>query len=280
MIDNKLNSNISNQISKNEIRKIQLEILTSVDIFCRKYDIKYSLYYGSLLGAIRHNGFIPWDDDIDIAMTRENYNFFLEKFNKFNPKYEVIGPNENESFPFWFSKICDNDTLQMERIENKPYYFGISIDLFPLDYAPNMFRAFFKKIYFSYWKFLMLSKTVDLSLKRNFMKMVIIKLSFLFSKRKTAGLLCYKANKKISNKNKSKRIWCPLSTYGHRDAFNISVMQTYTYHIFEGEKFLILKEYDKILKKIYGNYMVLPTEEKRISHHNFVCYYKKDMKNE
>ena len=78
------------KLTLDEVKKIQLEILAYIDSFCKKNNISYFINYGTLLGAVRHKGFIPWDDDIDISMDREHYNMFIEKFNQDSSKYKIL----------------------------------------------------------------------------------------------------------------------------------------------------------------------------------------------
>ena len=77
------------KLTLDEVKKIQLEILAYIDSFCKNNNISYFINYGTLLGAVRHKGFIPWDDDIDISMDREHYNMFIEKFNEDSSKYKI-----------------------------------------------------------------------------------------------------------------------------------------------------------------------------------------------
>ena len=110
------------------------EILDDFDSFCRSNDIQYSLAYGTVLGAVRHKGFIPWDDDLDVMMTRENYNKFLTLF-KNNEKYTL--QKEQIDYPLYFSKLRKNGTTFIENIKYrkkwKNIHQGIYIDIFPLD---------------------------------------------------------------------------------------------------------------------------------------------------
>ena len=93
----------------NKLRKLQLiqtEMLEVVDVFCKKHNIPYSLYAGTLLGAVRHQGFIPWDDDLDICMSRENYNRFIELWTKEKPKGYILQNKETDpEFTQSFTKI-------------------------------------------------------------------------------------------------------------------------------------------------------------------------------
>lgn len=110
------------------------EILDDFDSFCRSNDIQYSLAYGTVLGAVRHKGFIPWDDDLDVMMTRENYNKFLTLF-KNNEKYTLQA--EQKDYPLYFSKLRKNGTTFIENIKYRKkwrnIHQGVYIDIFPLD---------------------------------------------------------------------------------------------------------------------------------------------------
>ena len=98
----------------------QLEILKVIDKICREHDIPYSLYAGTLLGAVRHQGFIPWDDDLDVCMSRANYNRFLEVWEQVQPEGYLLQNKENApEFPQSFSKIRKLDTTFQMKIYQK-----------------------------------------------------------------------------------------------------------------------------------------------------------------
>ena len=126
----------------NVLRQLQLTMLQTLkvfDAFCRKHDIKYSLYAGSLLGAVRHQGFIPWDDDLDVCMSRAEYDRFIMLWEQEKPEGYILQNKENTP-AYWqsFSKIRKDHTsfLQEEREAGK-YHTGIFLDIFPLDRIPN-----------------------------------------------------------------------------------------------------------------------------------------------
>ena len=125
------------KIDLEEQKKIELEILDVVDKFCREHDIKYGLCYGSLIGAVRHKGFIPWDDDIDIAMLRPDYDKFMELFNKFNTRYQCKSAELDKNFTRPFMRVSDTNTLLYDTKRK----FFISIDIFCWDNAPDDDKA-------------------------------------------------------------------------------------------------------------------------------------------
>lgn len=131
------------------LHKTLLEILNDFDSFCRSNNIQYSLAYGTVLGAVRHKGFIPWDDDLDVMMTRENYNKFLWLY-KDNEKYTL--QKEQIDYPLYFSKLRKNETTFIENIKYrkkwKNIHQGIYIDIFPEDkVAKNKFLCFLQTVF-------------------------------------------------------------------------------------------------------------------------------------
>ena len=127
---------MNKEITDKELKKIQTEILKYVHDYCLKNNIKYWLDSGTLLGAIRHKGYIPWDDDIDIGMARDDYNKFLENFNNTQSKYKCYSIENNNKFCYPYAKILDTSTILYEPDE-KGIKLCVYIDLFPYDNAPN-----------------------------------------------------------------------------------------------------------------------------------------------
>lgn len=102
------------EILLDELKDRQIAILDVVDAFCRENNINYWLDSGTLLGAIRHGGYIPWDDDIDIGMLRPDYDRFLAMFNKLNKQYQVFSVENDINFPYPFGKVLDTHTVLYE----------------------------------------------------------------------------------------------------------------------------------------------------------------------
>lgn len=124
------------QVTGEQLKKIQLEILDVVTQFCDANGIRYWLDSGTLLGAIRHKGYIPWDDDVDLGMLREDYERFLSIFNKSNDRYRAVSLENDPKFYLPFTKVCDTTTVLYEPDE-KGFKLHINVDVFPYDRAPD-----------------------------------------------------------------------------------------------------------------------------------------------
>ena len=130
-----------------ELQKIELDILKSVIDICDELNLKYYLVCGSALGAVKYNGFIPWDDDIDIGLPREDYEIFIQKAQAMLPEYYFLqNYNTDKNFPLFMTKIRDSRTTFVEmQFQNIDMHHGVYIDVFPLDGYPNKRKAIKKK---------------------------------------------------------------------------------------------------------------------------------------
>ncbi len=137
-----------------EIRPLQLrlmKILQAVDAVCREHGLRYYIIAGTLLGAVRHGGFIPWDDDLDIGMPRPDYDRLLAHWKEWLPKHlELIGPESDPDYPFPFSKIQDAETTLIES-KHFGYLGGVYLDVFPLDGMTDSAPA--RRSHFTRYKF-------------------------------------------------------------------------------------------------------------------------------
>ena len=123
-------------INTEELKEYQLRILDKVAAFCEEQGITYWIDSGTLLGAIRHKGYIPWDDDIDLGMLREDYDRFCKTFNQHNDRYKVECVENDPDFYLSHAKVCDNSTVLYEPDENG-FKLMINIDIFVYDNAPD-----------------------------------------------------------------------------------------------------------------------------------------------
>ena len=266
------------ELSLEEIKQIELNILLSFHSFCKEKNLQYSLCGGTLLGAVRHRGFIPWDDDIDVFMPRPDYESFRRLRKEFNrERYCIVDYRYKNDFPkkekpymvYPFIKIVATNTeLQTEDFNHKKYYTGIWIDVFPVDGLPNSDKKT-KRIFFESWlwrQFFTLKNCSRIKAKGVIQK--VIKLSFLIpSKILTNCYLCKKLDS-LSQTFKytdSAFVGGIINGYGPQEKINKDDLEPMEVN-FEGKKFMGIKGYDVYLTNLYGNYMELPPKEKRICH--------------
>ena len=272
------------QMTTREVQQVCLDIMKDVHEFCVKNDIRYSLSGGSMLGAIRHNGFIPWDDDIDIEIPLPDYDRFIRSY-KSERGYELFSrekDNNNDVYIRW-SRICDMNSTY---VEQGPYVWnkkntGVWIDVLPLYAAPsnkeefeNYMKKFAKYIKYSHW--LRFSKA-DIS-QRKYFKGRKKQLSFVIKKI----LGCFISNDYIDKCQRFLRkgsyseckYVCASEHYGLGEWKPKQYVEDVTLHTFEDTQFYIMREYDKILRNLYGDYMQLPPEDKRGGHNKHPYFWK------
>lgn len=259
-------------------RQIQLEenkILDDVIEFLKKNNLKYFLCGGTLLGCIRHNGFIPWDDDIDIAMPRTDYDK-LQKILKENTN--KIGKNlyfhsyELGNLNLPFTKVYNHEILINDYRYNDKYEKYLWIDIFPIDglASDNQIFLDYKKL--QKIKYLLFYRKMTfkfmLEKKEIFLKK-IAKIFFKLFLKIIPEKYFAKKIIKLSQKypyDTSEYVGCYVWGYGPCERFKKEVLETYDVGLFENKKYTILKYYDEYLTGIYGDYMTLPPEDKRVTH--------------
>lgn len=264
------------RISIDELKKIQLSILDEVDSFCKKNLINYSLSSGTLLGCIRHKGYIPWDDDIDICMLRPDYERFVKTFNQGSKFRRVISISNNEDYDLPYAKIEDPRTVIIENVDSVNNY-GVNIDLFPIDGVPDSAtdrRVYFRKL-IGYYKLSML-KNVSIDWKnRNPFKNLILLVSKFFLHFTTMRCISQKLDATINKELCNSSHVCNL-TCGNSESmrFPRECMMLYNDLDFEGNKYRVMNGYHQYLSISYGDYMKLPPLEQQKSHHAFSAWWK------
>ncbi len=256
-------------VKSEELKQLQLRILKEIDSFCSKNNIEYFLMYGSLIGAIRHNGIIPWDDDIDICMKRSEYERFVATFPiDHSSLFYLREQSVENSFPFYYAKICINGTHAFEPIDNNSFDVGINIDLFPLDPVPdNYFKKLIQKLYIKMNRIKLIPHTIDYTKSRGVLKNCILSiLKVLF--RKPACFYINNMRKFLLNQNAdSKKITEIMTPYGKRAIFPEKWFNSSIRHSFENMLLPVPSEYNLILTQLYGDYMSPPPPEFQSSHH-------------
>ena len=250
----------------------QLEIFKKIDEVCKKYEIKYSLYGGTLLGAVRHKGFIPWDDDLDIAMTRENYDRFRDAWNSENIDGYFFQEYENDpGFTRTFGKIRKDGTIFMGHDEvDKDYHHGIFVDIFPFDKVKD---TSWSRIRHKIVGCLYLLYTRRYApVKNGKLLKFISKVLLAITPKKWYPAICKKCKKYLTKKVKSENFY--YITYSSfrtiKWRLGKELFDDYMEMDFEDMKATCFSQYEMYLTNTFGDYMQLPPEEKRKGSHVIV----------
>ncbi len=252
------------EINLDERKQIQLEMLVEIDKFCRANNIKYSLAFGTLLGAIRHKGFIPWDDDVDIMMPLSDMMRVKNEFHSDIVKYIDVDNEKHYKYPF--SKFVDLKTYSVEGFNTKGY--GVNIDLYPQIPLPSDQETFFEEAE---------------KLQEHRLKMLKLRSKVIFHTplhtipgfrnaiRKYRDYLFHDWQSRNSEVYYIVAGPLPLREKMTYDFDLFSKMEETE---FEGKRFMITSYYDKYLTMRYGDYMQLPPEEDRHPYHGGRFYWK------
>lgn len=253
------------------LHQVELEILCEVDKFCKKNNIPYSLYCGTMLGAIRHKGFIPWDDDIDICMMRSDYNRFINLWEESsNTNYIIQNKKTTPKFTQTFTKIRKNNTTFLQEIENnidKDYHTGIFIDILPLDRIPN--NRFAKIIYtWNLMNYLLFTKEFVPKKEHGVVKYVsMILLKMTTSKQREKLRVKYLQKITKYNKNKTLSVVSANSLDGLKHVMPSTIADKYKEVEFENHTFNCYEDTEGVLTAWYDNYMELPPKEQQTWRH-------------
>lgn len=265
-------------IDRKKVQEKEVEILYEFDRLCKKHNIKYTLAGGTMLGAIRHKGFIPWDDDIDVYVLR---NDFL-KIRKIFPKelssnffYQCQKTDSDYYYPF--DKIRMNNTIFEETfLSNHKINHGVFIDVFPIDAIPNnKVRRSLQYIYYRFLRIGLMSKYINIKARKGKKKIAaqIARIVFVFYPIKKLYDKCDSvASKYVENLNSVDEVrnLNSVGSDGTRETYNLNDFLNLKYTPFEDKYFLISENADEMLKKEYGDYMQLPPINERNTRHELV----------
>ena len=272
------------KMTTRDIQLVSLDILKDVHAFCVANDIKYTLFSGTLIGAIRHKGFIPWDDDLDIALPRPEYEKFIRSYQSKKGFKLFAREIQGNDVKIAYARVCDiertfvDDSVFMWTNQKK----GVWIDVFPLDGAKATYEDAVlqtEKIY-SVWK-----KSCEI--RRSFAP---------FKSKKTINEKFRLLYQKILNIRYPRSIWdehirlskelsfddsqmySNFSWLGFkmREYYKTSAFQNYVLVPFEDAEFYVMQGYDGALRAKYGDYMTPPPVDKQVASHNYKYYWVGD----
>ncbi|MBQ6098516.1 MAG: LicD family protein [Methanobrevibacter sp.] len=252
----------------NKLQNMELMILKDFIKICAENNLKYYMYGGSLIGVIRHEGFIPWDDDIDVIMFREDYEKFKEIFlSSHSEKYELLSDETYDDYFFLFSKIILKGTKFEEWwVDQVSFSVGINIDIFVLDFLSDndLICSFQLNSTRFLRRLLAISsiKLVDYPQPTQFVSNVT---HYIFDFLKVKPSLIINICLKLVNRQKNTNRVTDITTR-RPQIYNVDDYGTGIKMNFEGIDVNVPENYHEILKQIYGDYMKLPPEDERFNH--------------
>lgn len=268
-----------NEIDIRQLKVIQLQVMDVIDNFCRHNGIRYFITAGTLIGALRHKGYIPWDDDIDVVMLRDDYDKFIAMFKNSSDRYKVYATETDRNCHYAYAKVYDDSTIFLEGHERKgEKCIGVNVDIFPLDYVTDDYKDAVKlknkiKPYDNILTVKRITKR-DRGFRKN-ISLFILKLfcsfaSFSWCIRRIDRI----ARKFEKNTNSRYVVNAVIYAKGEREILERAWFKDSMELPFEDRKYLAPIGADQYMRRLFGDYMQLPPEEQRVTHHVFKAYYK------
>lgn len=252
------------------VKKYLLQTMETFHSFCEENNLSYFIVGGTFLGAVRHKGLIPWDDDIDVLMPREDYNRLLSISEKINLPYQIKDIEKDDKYIYPYAKFASNDLI-VEEAFYKNYQMGIWVDVFPLDYTFK--NKFLRRLHFSivaFFRNLSIIKVGSFQLKK-YSSMIgwglrVCHRIFKIIPKKIFFKIIEWSEKmgKLGNKEYVANLH---GNWGVKESVPASLFDEKVLYSFEDKEYWGIKDYDYWLTQVYGDYMTLPEESKRVREH-------------
>ncbi len=262
-------------LTLDEIKQIEFQLLKKFDAFCRQHGIQYFLSNGTLLGAVKYKGFIPWDDDIDVLVPREDYDRLIALYED-DEQYRLMSFEREPKYLFPFAKFCDMSTLKEEHNINNGVSLGLNIDVFPLDLWADTLPEAEQEVGIIRKNISGLSLT---KLQRPNASTAVKRLAqrvLMAAARLRPAEYYLKEIDQVCMPQKGRtgtymgcKCWC---IYGTREIIPAEVFESTVEVMFEGAVFPAPSGYDVYLRSLYGDYRQDPPPEKQKTHHGFTAY--------
>lgn len=266
-----MKNEMSHLLTLKDIQSVSLDILKEFDKFCRENNLRYSLAYGTLIGAVRHKGFIPWDDDVDVVMPRPDYNKFIALYND-NDNYACFAPEKFNCF-LAYGRLAE---MKRTKVITPAVWAdkdtGVWIDIMPLDGVEESEEEFQKSVSRAYrlWMRVYYARVAYSGFTHcdsfmSFLKYVVKKVFFNNIYKYLYLHLCvlhrfdYVKCKYISNMSHL--------LYTKKSHFRKEIFSNVVRMSFENSDFMVMNGWDAFLHDIYGNYMQLPPKEQQVVGH-------------
>lgn len=259
------------QISLKQQKKLSLEILKKIHSICEENHLHYFLCGGSLIGAIRHGGYIPWDDDIDIMLPREDYEKLIQLINRSRCRLYAFSDRTGSDYPYAYAKVSDKRTWAESEDKYAIRGMGVSIDLFPYDGISD--SAHITKMQYRMVSSLQLFRnglihTENRNEPLPFYKAVLLKLDLLLMRWVATWF----------KTDKSSKVGCVVAVKGGiREVIDKPAFENRIKFPFEDAVFYVPAGYDTYLRNVYGDYMQLPPEKDRRQANLTKAYWRRDL---
>lgn len=262
------------EVTMDELKASILDVMDELDAFCRKHDIQYFLLGGTLLGAVRHKGFIPWDDDIDVGMFPEDYEKFCRIYES-EKGYELKCIQRDPTYYLPFAKLIDPRISLYEEV-HKATELGAYVDVFQMEYADKESPAFAAYYSNSFRKTLEDLKYMQLRKDRPLWKNALVLAGRLLYPRSLPKIAKDRIARAATLSHPQPTDWVanPHGAWGLKEVVPAKSFAGTKEYLFEGRTYLGPVDADTYLSTIYGDYMTPPPPEKQITHHSFTAIWK------
>ena len=262
------------EVTTPELKQCILGVMDELDSFCREHNIRYFMLGGTMLGAVRHKGYIPWDDDIDVGMFREDYEKFIKLYQS-NKGYKLFCIEKDPTYYLPFAKLVDPQISLHEDVYRAPE-IGAYVDIFQLDYvekdSPRV-TAFYSN---NIKNALQVLRYLTLRKDRSLWKNIMILLSRLLYPRTLHKIAVDRDARAVAISSKEPTDWVanPHGAWGIKEVVSADCFQEAKEYPFEGRSYFGPANYDIYLSTLYGDYMTPPPPEKQVTHHGFTAIWK------
>jgi lipopolysaccharide cholinephosphotransferase len=263
------------EISISESQQVAFGVLLKIKKTFEKFGWKFYLTYGTLLGAIRHNGFIPWDDDIDVWVPRKDYEAFLEYY-KNNPSdfigYTLFHYTTCKDYIYPIARLSDNKYLTVSS-NQKEYGLGVFVDIYPIDGIPLKNSQFIANL--SHQKKIIQIGTFNRCPSGGcFFKTLLKYPLFFYAQHSSQNKRLEKIDKTAQRFDFESSPLFTCSCWEFDNLFDKEWISSPMFHKFNGVEFLVPNNYNAVLTKMFGDYMTPPPVNERIGHHFYKTYLK------
>ena len=277
-----MSGDMNKQIDIDELKKIQIDILDVFSGYCERNGLTYYLTYGTLIGAVRHKGYIPWDDDVDVMMPRKDYDLFIKSFNDGIEAADIraVSHEIDPKYYLPFAKVINTETVMKEDVDSD-YQIGVYIDIFPLDNLADDYETAKKRMRKAFrYNELIILKNLTFNRTRSWVKNAALAAGKVFSAFWNMDKLIEKLNNfgpVRADGGFTRYVGMITGIYSDDEngIFESKLFDETTTIEFEGKNYSTNKGYDAFLRRYYGDYMKLPPVEEQVSHHAFKAWYNK-----